>query len=131
MSFETAEMGTPATDKVAGMLRAIERGDMETFRACFAPGALVWHNVDGVAKGLDDVCAMVGGLLDASTSVIYETQSFARKGHESFIQHVLRANLKSGEAIESPAILRVETNDDGLVTRIDEYYDSRATDCLG
>ena len=129
MSPVSTTAGTD-TDHVARMFDAITRGDMAAVRACFAPGARIWHNDDEVECDIDQTCAVLGFLCDSSKSVAYEDQRIVRTGNLRFIQHVLTAELLSGQTLRLPAMMRVEVSDDGLVTRIEEYYDSRATDCL-
>ena len=114
----------------AAMFPAIEAGNMDALRKCFAPGAVVWHNDDRKDADIDAVCQGLSGLCDASEWVRYENQEIVQTGNLYYSKHDLTAQLKSGERMLVPALMRIETNEDGLVTRIDEYYDSRATDCL-
>ncbi|WP_164904860.1 hypothetical protein [Streptomyces cyaneus] len=50
-------------------------------------------------------------------------------GQQVFLQHTLTA-LLTGSRLRLPDFMRVELSPDGLISRIDEYYDSRATDVL-
>lgn len=112
------------------MFPAIEAGDMDALRACFAPGAVVWHNDDEKEASIDEVCANLGGLSEMTGGLVYVDQTITRAGNKTFSKHVLTANLPGGGKLRVPALMQIETNDEGLVTRIDEYYDSRTTDCL-
>lgn len=118
------------TDHVARMFAAVSQGDMTAFKACFAPGALIWHNDDEIEQDVEAVSALLGHLHASSRSVSYEEQRIVRSGNVLFVQHVLTAPLNSGGELRVPAMMRIELADGGRVARIEEYYDSRATDCL-
>ena len=116
---------------VSRMLEAIERGDLETMRRCFAKEAVIWHNHDGLEMDVDSTVALIGYLCAVSTSREYKDRRMATVGSVAFIQHTLSAALLSGRRLEMPAIMRIELDADGLVVRMEEYLDSRAVDCLG
>ena len=40
-------------DFAARFVRAVEGGDAEAARACYAPDAKIWHNHDGVEQTVD------------------------------------------------------------------------------
>ena len=119
-----------SVNHVNTMFSAIEQGDMDTFKACFTPDGVVWHNSDEIEQAIDDVCTGLAQLHAASTKLTYEDQRIVRADNLYFVQHVLTAPLKSGGMMRLPAMMRIETNGEGLITRLDEYFDSRATDCL-
>lgn len=123
-------MATDAADKFGEMFEAIEAGDMARLRSCFEPDALTWHNVDEVAKNLDAVTGMLGAFCALSTSRAYEERRTVTLGNVAFSQHVLTATLRNGQKLRIPAMMRLETSKRGLVARLEEYYDSRATDVL-
>ena len=109
---------------------AIEGGDMDAMRRCFAPGALTWHNHDNVEMDLDSVVGLIGHLCSVSTSRAYTDRRVATVDAQAFVQHTLTAALRSGRQLQMPTIMRIEVNSDGLVARLEEYLDSRAFDCL-
>ncbi|MGW2523492.1 nuclear transport factor 2 family protein [Streptomyces sp. NPDC001617] len=111
-------------------LALIEKGDMDGLRRCFAPGALVWHNHDEIEQDVDAVIALLGHLCAVSTSRTYEDRHITTVGSQAFLQHTLTAELRSGGTFRMPAMMRVQVDSDGLVTRIEEYFDSRALDSL-
>ncbi|SFO50139.1 SnoaL-like domain-containing protein [Pseudonocardia ammonioxydans] len=121
---------TDVADVIDRMVAGIENGDMDELRACFAPDALVWHNDDEVDQNLDTVVKMLGGLCAASTRRTYEQRRTSVVGRVAFQQHVLTADLLSGRTLRLPAMMRLEIGADGLIRRLEEYYDSRATDVL-
>ncbi len=121
---------TEADCVVNRMSDALEKGDMEAFGACFSTEALIWHNDDEVERGVDEVSATLGYAFSLSTSVRYLDRRIVRTGNLYFVRHVLTAELRSGKTLRLPAMMCIETNADGLITRIEEYYDSRALDVL-
>jgi uncharacterized protein len=113
------------------MLDAIEQNDLDMLRRCFAPGALVWHNNDEIEQDIDTVIATaLDPLCAVSTSRIFEDRRITTVGSQAFLQHTLTVTLHSGHQARMPAMMRVEVNSDGLVTRIEEYFDSRANDSI-
>ena len=107
------------------MFGAIERGDIETVRSCFAAGALIWHNYDELEQDVDGVVALLGQLCAISTSRVYLDRRVTTVGSQAFLQHTLNAALRAGPQLRVPAMMRVHVNADGLVERIEEYVDSR------
>lgn len=117
-------------DHVSRMFAAVERGDMAAFSACFVPGAAIWHNNDCAEQDVATVALALSQLAGASSSISYEEQRVAALGNVRFVQHVLVADLRSGGRLHLPVIMRIDLADNGKVVRIEEYFDSRATDLL-
>ena len=126
----TDESGTTDFSNVSRMLDAIEKGDMDELRRCLAPGALTWHNIDEVEQDVDTSIAVLGNFCTISTSRAYEDRRVTTVGSLAFLQHTLTATLRSGAQFRMPAMMRVEVGSDGLVARIEEYFDSRVLDGL-
>jgi ketosteroid isomerase-like protein len=124
------EPGPTDFSVVNTLLAAIEKGDMDEVRRCFAPGALAWHNFDETEKDVDATAAILGNLCARSTSRSYEDRRVTTVGSQAFLQHTLTAALHSGGRFRMPAMMRLEINSDGLVARIEEYFDSRVLDSL-
>ena len=111
-------------DPVAGRLvEAIEAGDVEGVRACFHPDAVVWHNDDQKEVGVDHTCRVLGWLAANVDGLHYDGITRRPLGGGYVQQHVLRGSTRSGGALALAACL-VVTVSDGLIARIDEYYDS-------
>lgn len=125
-------MSAPEPDYVSRMFAAISQRDMAAFKACFCPEAIIWHCDDEIERDVDAICTVIESLLAASVddTVAYTEQRIVRAGKQYFVQHVLVADLHSGERLRVPAMMRIDTDDHGRVMRIDEYYDSRDVDCL-
>lgn len=102
---------------------AIENGDVERVRSIYAPGAVIWHNFDGVEQNVDDNLRVLGWM--TSTFKVRSYDDVRRKEwDDGFVQqHLLRLTKQDGTVVELPACI-VATVADGKITRIDEYLDS-------
>jgi uncharacterized protein len=105
------------------ILDAIERGDAETVRACYAPDAKIWHNFDEHEQTVDENV----GLLRALVSVLSARKYTIRERFELpdgiGQHHYLDGVLPDGTKYHLPACILFKI-DGGLITRIDEYFDS-------
>jgi uncharacterized protein len=122
----TAEQELELADRLFG---AIEAGDVEGVRACYAPGARIWHNFDDVEQGVEENLAtlrwMCGRLADRRYDV-----SRREVLDDGVLQlHVLRGTTRSGAPFALPCAMLV-TMAGGRVTRIDECLDRAATATL-
>lgn len=126
----TEETRTADFAVIDRMVAAIEQADMKSLVECFTPDARFWHNVDEMAQDVDAVVAILGGLCNVSSRRYYEDRRSTYAGSVAFLQHILTAELQSGDTLRVPAMMRVDVTADGLIERIEEYYDSRATDVL-
>ncbi len=129
--MSAAKMGQGVLpERVKQMFDAITVGDMTAMKNCFSNDASIWHGVTKASVTVDQAAEVLGSLSEISNSVSYQDQRVASIGNEMFVQHRLCADLKSGKKLDLPAMMYIVVNDEGLVTNIEEYYDSRATDCL-
>ncbi len=117
-------------DLVSQMFTAICTGDMASFKTCFAPGAVVWHNDTETESDIDSSAVALGGLHSASHRLEYENQRINAVDSVFYVEHIFTAALKNGKSLRLPAMMRIDVNAEGLIERINEYYDSRATDVL-
>lgn len=122
MTMETTATG----DRVSAMFRAVEAGDIDTLRACFAPGAVIWHNYDDVAEKATDTIKMLGRLFEMTTRIEYPGQTITAVGNVRYVQHHFVAALRDGGEIRTPVFMRIEVDGEGLVARLEEYIDGRA-----
>jgi len=122
----TAEEKLALADRLFG---AIEAGDVDAVRGCYAPDARIWHNFDDAEQDVEQNLAtlrwMCGRLADRRYDV-----SRREVLDDGVLQlHVLRGTTRSGEAFALPAAILVSMAG-GRVTRIDEYLDRAATTSL-
>lgn len=103
---------------------AIEDGDPDRVRACYAPEAVIWHNVDGIEQSVDDNLRVLSWMIDRFPKRCYE-EVHRHEWHFGFVQqHVLRLTKHDGTLVELPACIVAKLGSDGKITRIDEYLDS-------
>lgn len=111
-------------DSFARLIDAIVAGDPDAVRAAYHPDARIWHNFDQVEQSVDENIATLTWFIRAMPERRYE--DVVRHPIEGGIvqKHVVRGTAANGADIELPACLFVEVNEDGLITRIEEYVDS-------
>ncbi|HEY4343927.1 MAG TPA: nuclear transport factor 2 family protein [Parvibaculum sp.] len=101
---------------------AIESGDIEAVKGCYADDARIWHNFDNVDQTVPEnlrVLTWITGVLsDRKYNIL---RRVAIPG--GFLQqHVLSGKLKSGAPFSMPACLVVLVKD-GRISRLEEYLD--------
>jgi ketosteroid isomerase-like protein len=105
------------------MIAAIEAGDGDGFLACYAPGAVIWHNNDNLEQEPAMAMKVLAWLRKRVDGLRYE-EIRAQPTPSGYVQqHVLRGTARDGSAFEVPACL-VVTVAGGLITRLDEYIDT-------
>ena len=102
---------------------AIQSGDVETVRACYAPDAKLWHNTDDVEQTVDQNMAVLDWFIRTLPDRHYRVLRREALKDGFLQQHVLEATLPDGTKWRMFAccVIRIE---DGLITRLDEYLDS-------
>jgi len=110
-------------------LGAIESGDTDTVRACYAPDAKIWHNNDGIEQTVDQNMKSLGWFIRNLPDRHYRLVRREALPDGFLQQHVLEATLPDGVrwALDACVIVRVK---DGLIVRLDEYLDSAQTAAL-
>lgn len=113
---------------------AIEQGDVDTVRELYHPNVVIWHNYDDLNQretgdSREDNLKVLAGLPRRIKGAHYDVW-YREATSTGFVQqHVLRGTMPNGQPIELPAciVCRVE---DGLITRLDEYFDPAIRDRL-
>jgi len=108
---------------------AIQAGDPETVRACYAPDAKIWHNNDGVEQTVDQNMRVLGWFMRTLPDRKYRVIRLEALPDGFVQQHVLEATLPDGTAWAMDACVIVRMKD-GLIVRLDEYIDSAKADAL-
>ena len=85
---------------------AIEAGDIAAMRASLADDAAIWHNTDELIVTPDQTAQTLTGMVARITDIHY-----AGKRHHD------------GVAVRLPCAIVCRV-DGGLITRLDEYFDS-------
>lgn len=102
---------------------AIQAGDTETVRACYAPDAKLWHNTDGIEQTVDQNMKVLDWFIRTLPNRHYRVLRREALPDGFLQQHVLEATLPDGTrwAMDACVVIKIE---DGLITRLDEYLDS-------
>ena len=102
---------------------AIERGEYQTVEGMWANDVTVWHSGDSCDNDRVRALKVIRWFIDVTTTRGYEIldrQVFAG----GFVQqHVLRARRADDVLIEMRVCIVIKVNAEGLITRIDEYFD--------
>lgn len=110
-------------DLARRFIGAIEAGDIDAVRACYAPDAKVWHNNDGVEQSVDENIRVLKWVIRTLPDRRYRILRLEALPDGFLQQHVLEATLPNGKPWSTDACLVVRAKD-GRITRLDEYLDS-------
>lgn len=102
---------------------AIQSGDTDTVRACYAPDAKLWHNTDGIEQTVDQNMKVLHWFVANLKGLNYRIVRREALSDGFLQQHVLEATLPDGSPFKLHAcvVVRIEG---GKITRLDEYLDS-------
>ncbi len=117
---------SPSEDMISLARRfvaAVQAGDVEDVRQCYAPGARIWHNVDGKVQSVDDNLKGVHWIHRVLINVQYSIKRLVAVPGGFVQEHVLTGTLASGEAFAMPACV-ICTVENGVIVTLDEYLDS-------
>ena len=125
----TTNKHTDVPDVAARLIASIEAADGDGFLACFAPGAVIWHNNDNLDSDPAQSLKVLGWLRRRVDRLRYEEIRVQPTPAGYVEQHVLRGTRADGLPFEVPARLVVAV-EDGLITRLDEYVDASGLGAL-
>ena len=106
---------------------AIEQGDVEAAAAVYAPDAVIWHNTDEAATSREASIAVLRDIVRNLEDRRYADRRVATFATGFVQQHVLIGQMGDGTTFRLPACV-VATVRDGLITRLDEYYDRQTVE---
>lgn len=116
-----------AADRVADrFIGAIERGDLETIKATYAPHAVIWHNPTNRETTAEESLQALRQFVAITRTRQYENRRFHAFDGGFVQQHTVvavRSSDGARVAIEACIVCKIER---GLITRLDEYVDSAA-----
>ena len=116
-------------DLAERFMGAIQAGDAETVRACYAPDARIWHNNDGIEQTVDQNIKVLNWIARKLPQRHYRVLSREALKDGFMQQHVLEATLPDGTAWVMPACVVVRMKDWAII-RLDEYLDSAHSTAL-
>lgn len=113
-------------DKIAFACRffsAVERGDLDTVRALYAPDAKIWTAQDPADRTPEENLAVLAWVKDNIRSFRYEDVRCQPTPTGFVEQHTTCGTAPGGGEFRFAACLVVRV-EDGKVTRLDEYFDT-------
>jgi ketosteroid isomerase-like protein len=116
--------GSDAIVDVADHLfAAIANSDIAEVKQLFNDDVLVWHSGDTRDSAKARASRIIDWFIKATTDRRYEIldRQFFDGGFVQ--QHVLHANGRNGGSIQMRVCIVIKVGTDGLITRIDEYFD--------
>lgn len=103
---------------------AIEQGDIAGMTACFAADAEIWHNTDEQIVSVEDTRTVLRGMIARISEVRYADRRLHAFPGGFVQQHVLQGRrVHDNEAVRLPCAIVCKV-EQGLITRLDEYFDS-------
>ncbi len=105
------------------LFSAIERGDYEAVEHLWAEDVAVWHSGDQADNDRVRALKVIRWFIRTTTKRDYEIldRQFFDDGFVQ--QHVLRADGSNGASITLRVCIVIKIDTDGLIVRIDEYFD--------
>ena len=102
---------------------AIERGEYDTVDGMWADDVTVWHCGDSRDNDRVRALKVIRWFIDVTTTRGYEILDRHVFDGGFVQQHILRASGADEISIEMRVCIVVKVNAEGLITRIDEYFD--------
>ncbi|MHC9293209.1 nuclear transport factor 2 family protein [Mycobacterium sp. LTG2003] len=115
-----------AIDEVANRLfEAIERSDRATIAGLWTDDVTVWHSGDPKDNKRARALRVIDWFIDATTERRYEVldRQFFDGGFVQ--QHIVHATGRDGALIALRVCIVIKVGADGLINRIDEYFDPK------
>jgi SnoaL-like domain len=126
-------MGTLSDDDkltiAARFAAANNSGDPAASAALFAPGALTWHNFDEVEVTREQSERTVAWLRRTVADLNW-TEVATLPTPNGFVAQQVMPGTAPGGPLRVQSCVVVTLDDDGLITRIDEYLDTAQTTVL-
>ena len=105
------------------LFTAIEKGDAATVEALWDADVLVWKSAEPEEQAKNRALRVIAWFMDSTSSRRYEIldRQFFDGGFVQ--QHVLHAAGKGGGSISLRVCIVIKVGMNGLITKIDEYFD--------
>ncbi len=102
---------------------AAERDDVTTIEKIYADDIVMWHNINPVEKGRDDVMATLLGFFSRIKGRRYEDRKLDIFPGGFVQQHIVSGTRKDGSHVSMPVAVIARCRD-GQIHRLDEYLDT-------
>ena len=122
---KSTHAGAGAVNIVSRMFDSVESGEMDSFKSCFAEGAMIWLNISGVDNTVDDTSAHLVEMLKGFKSFRYTERESFQSGSSIFVKYAVVISPIEGKEIAIPTISHIRMSNE-KITRVEEYFDSGA-----
>lgn len=119
----TASCPAVIDDVANALFAAIERSDTAAVRRMWAEDVLVWKSGDPHDRDKARALRVIDWFVDATTERHYEVLDRQVFDGGFVQQHLLHAHGRHGASIRLRVCIVVKVSADGLINRIDEYFD--------
>jgi ketosteroid isomerase-like protein len=118
------------TDVADRLFAAIERADTAAVRQMWSDDIAVWKSAEPEDQAKERALKVITWFIDATTERRYEIldRQFFDGGFVQ--QHTLHATGRNGGSISMRVCIVIKVGADGLISRIDEYFDPREVEPL-
>jgi ketosteroid isomerase-like protein len=113
-------VGSELADRLFG---AIERGEYETVEGMWADDVTVWRSGDSRDDDRVRALKVIRWFINVTTTRSYEILDRQVFDGGFVQQHILRARRADDVSIDMRVCIVIKVNAEGLITRIDEYFD--------
>lgn len=104
---------------------AIEAGDIDTVYNLFTPDAKIWHNTDDATVPREVTAKTLKAMHRLLKDVQYQERRVGSWPTGFAERHVLTGTRKvDGVKVRMPVAIVCDVNQEGKITRLDEYFDS-------
>lgn len=119
-------MRSTVADVAHRLFAAIEGGDADAVAALWDDDVLVWKSAEPQEQVKTRALRVIFWFMDATTQRRYEIldRQFFDGGFVQ--QHVLHATGRNGGSISMRVCIVIKVGANGLISRIDEYFDPAA-----
>jgi ketosteroid isomerase-like protein len=122
-------MSEPMLDLARRLFDALEAGDAAAAKALYAPGATLWNNVSQRDARAADVAAFLPVLAKRMPDRRYADRRVIPFEGGFCHRHRLTGTRRDGARVAAECCVLVSV-EDGLITRMEEYLDSRQLDAV-
>lgn len=119
-----SETDTRAVIEIADRLfNAIENSNIAAVEQLFSPDVAVWKSGDERPNGRERSVRIIAWFVNATIDRRYEILDRQPFDGGFVQQHVLHANGRTGASVAMRVCMVIKLGADGLISRIDEYFD--------
>lgn len=116
-------MRSTVADVAERLFAAIENGDAAAVEALWDDEVLVWKSAEPFDQVKDRTLRVIFWFMDTTTERRYEIRDRQCFDGGFVQQHVLHATGRNGGSISMRVCIVIKVGANGLITRIDEYFD--------